>query len=105
MIHQSGAVHRDITPRNVFVAANGALKLGDFGIALHRLGRKDVLANVFAPRFAPRAIQQGAKHWRQSDDVHQIGQLYAALLSGVGSRKITAKEVKNPVCSADSKTV
>ena len=62
MIHQSGAVHRDITPRNVFVASSGALKLGDFGIALHRLGRKEVLANAFAPRFAPRAIQQGAEH-------------------------------------------
>ena len=87
MIHESGAVHRDITPRNVFVASNGALKLGDFGIALHRLGRRDFRADAFAPRFAPRAIQQGAKHWRQADDVHQIGQLYAALLSGISSRR------------------
>ncbi len=105
MIHESGAVHRDITPRNVFVASNGALKLGDFGIALHRLGRREVRADAFAPRFAPRAIQEGAKHWRQADDVHQIGQLYAALLSGVGSRKITAKEVKNLACSPHTKSV
>jgi eukaryotic-like serine/threonine-protein kinase len=105
MIHESGAVHRDITPRNVFVASNGALKLGDFGIALHRLGRREVRADAFAPRFAPRAIQQGAKHWRQADDVHQIGQLYAALLSGISSRKIVAKEVKDLACSADTKSV
>jgi serine/threonine protein kinase len=105
MIHESGAVHRDITPRNVFVASNGVLKLGDFGIALHRLGRRDVPADAFAPRFAPRAIQQGAKHWRQADDVHQIGQLYAALLSGAGSRKITAKEVKDLACSPHTKSI
>ena len=105
MIHESGAVHRDITPRNVFLASNGALKLGDFGIALHRLGRKEVLADAFAPRFAPKAIQEGAKHWRQADDVHQIGQLYAALLSGAGSRKTTAKEVKNLACSPHTKSV
>ncbi|HTR39331.1 MAG TPA: protein kinase [Bryobacteraceae bacterium] len=105
MIHESGAVHRDITPRNVFVASNGALKLGDFGIAVHRLGRREVRADAFAPRFAPRAIQEGAKHWRQADDVHQIGQLYAALLSGVGSRKITAKEVKALACSPHTKSV
>ena len=104
-MHASGAVHRDITPRNVFVASNRALKLGDFGIALHRLGHKEVAADAFAPRFAPRAIQEGAKHWRQADDVHQIGQLYAALLSGVASRKITAKEVKNLPCSAHTKSV
>ncbi len=104
-IHESGAVHRDITPGNVFVAANRALKLGDFGIALHRAGRRDVAADAFAPRFAPSAIQSGAKSWRQADDVHQIGQLYAALLSGVGSRKITANEVKNFGCSAHTKSV
>jgi serine/threonine protein kinase len=104
-IHESGAVHRDITPGNVFVAAKGVLKLGDFGIALHRAGRRDVAADAFAPRFAPSAIQSGAKSWRQADDVHQIGQLYAALLSGVGSRKITATEVKRLACSAHTKSV
>jgi eukaryotic-like serine/threonine-protein kinase len=105
MIHESGAVHRDITPRNVFVGQSGALKLGDFGIALHRIGRREVRADAFAPRFAPRAIQAGAKQWRQADDVHQIGQVYAALLTGVGSRKITAREVKNLDCSAHAKSV
>jgi eukaryotic-like serine/threonine-protein kinase len=104
-IHESGAVHRDITPGNVFVASNNGLKLGDFGIALHRVGRRDVAADAFAPRFAPSAIRSGAKSWRQADDVHQIGQLYAALLAGVGSRKITALEVKNLACSAHTKSV
>ena len=104
-IHESGAVHRDITPGNVFVASNCGLKLGDFGIALHRVGRRDVAADAFAPRFAPSAIRSGAKSWRQADDVHQIGQLYAALLSGVGSRKISAREVKNFPCSAHTKSV
>jgi eukaryotic-like serine/threonine-protein kinase len=104
-IHESGAVHRDITPGNVFVASNCILKLGDFGIALHRVGRRDVAADAFAPRFAPSAIRSGAKSWRQADDVHQIGQLYAALLSGVGSRKITANEVKNFTCRAHTKSV
>ena len=35
LIHASGAVHRDITPNNVFVSPDGVLKLGDFGIAMH----------------------------------------------------------------------
>ena len=104
-IHQSGAVHRDITPRNVFVATDCSLKLGDFGIALHRVGRKDVEADAFAPHFAPAAIRSGAKSWRQADDVHQIGQIYAALLTGVGTRRITALEVKRLECSAHTKSV
>jgi hypothetical protein len=105
MIHESGAVHRDITPGNVFVGPKCVLKLGDFGIALHRVGRKDVAADAFAPHFAPRAIQSGAKSWRQADDVHQLGQLYAALLSGVGSRRVTAGEVKGLACSPQTKSV
>ena len=104
-IHQSGAVHRDITPRNVFVTSTFTVKLGDFGIALHRVGHRDVAADAFAPHFAPGAIQSGAKSWRQADDVHQIGQLFAALLSGLGSRKITAHEVKHFPCSAHTKAV
>jgi eukaryotic-like serine/threonine-protein kinase len=104
-LHESGAVHRDITPHNVFVTAGGQLKLGDFGIALHRVGRKDVAADAFAPRFAPGAIRGGAKSWRPADDVYQIGQLYAALLCGVGARKITPAEVKNLACRAHVKSV
>ena len=104
-IHESGAVHREVTLRNVFVTSKCTLKLGDFGIALHRVGRREVAADAFAPRFAPRAIQDGAKSWRQADDVHQIGQLYAALPSGIRSRKITASEVKGLVCSAHTKSV
>jgi eukaryotic-like serine/threonine-protein kinase len=104
-IHQSGAVHRDITPGNVFVTSKRTLRLGDFGIALHRVGHKEVAADAFAPRFAPKAIQRGARSWRQADDVHQIGQLYGALLLGKGSGKITAAEVKNLSCSPHTKSV
>jgi serine/threonine protein kinase len=104
-IHESGAVHRDITPGNVFVAPDGVLKLGDFGIALHRIGRREVAADAFTRRFAPAAIQDGAKSWRQADDVHQLGQLYAALLTGIATRKVTAAEVKHLDCDPLTKSV
>lgn len=32
-IHQTGIIHRDIKPDNIFIAKNGILKIGDFGIA------------------------------------------------------------------------
>jgi eukaryotic-like serine/threonine-protein kinase len=46
-LHGTGALHRDITPMNVFVCRNRLLKLGDFGIARHVLAGKQATASVF----------------------------------------------------------
>ena len=54
-----GAVYRDITPNNVFVTRDQVLKLGDFGIALHRAGNRDVRADSFNGWFAPPGIRPG----------------------------------------------
>ena len=35
VVHRGQAMHRDLTPFNVFVCEGEALKLGDFGIATH----------------------------------------------------------------------
>src|SRR5260370_42432888 len=36
-LHRGQALHRDLTPFNVFVCENSRLKLGDFGIATHQV--------------------------------------------------------------------
>ena len=106
LLHASGAVHRDITPKNVFVTPGRILKLGDFGIALHRVGRRDVPADAFARWFAPEPIRGGKTvSWRPADDVYHLGQLFAILLNGSAKSKLTAGHVKSLPCSPEAKSV
>ncbi len=93
-LHGAGALHRDITPLNVFVCKNGKLKLGDFGLARHVLAGKMVAASVFTPFFVSKRMAEGERrYWLPSDDVFQIGQLLAMLLRGDAESLITVKDV------------
>ena len=106
LLHAAGLVHRDITPRNVFVTGGRELKLGDFGIAAQRLGRQEARADVFAPWFAPTAIKKrktGA--WLPADDVYHLGKLFALLLHGGEKSRLTPGQVKTLGCSAWAKAV
>src|ERR1043165_1095583 len=40
VLHRGQALHRDLTPFNVFVCEDECLKLGDFGIATHQASRR-----------------------------------------------------------------
>lgn len=106
LLHDAGAVHRDITPANVFVTSSGQLKLGDFGIASHRVGNRAIRVDALNPAFAQTAhLERRVRSWKPTDDVFHLGQLYAFLLQGNVDRKLTAKEIKQLECSAEAKSV
>ncbi|HVO97867.1 MAG TPA: protein kinase [Bryobacteraceae bacterium] len=106
LLHAAGLVHRDITPRNVFVTAGRELKLGDFGIAAQRLGKQEAKANAFAPWFAPTSIKEGkTRAWLPADDVYHLGKLFALLLHGREKARLTPGHVKTLACSAWAKAV
>ena len=106
LLHAAGLVHRDITPKNVFVTASGELKLGDFGIAAQRLGKQEARANAFAPWFAPTAIKEGKTGaWLPADDVYHVGKLFAMLLHGSEKARLGSQSVKKLNCSAWAKAI
>ncbi|MEP7346630.1 MAG: protein kinase, partial [Gemmatimonadaceae bacterium] len=75
-LHRGQALHRDLTPFNVFVCENEQLKLGDFGIATHQSSRRGVTADAFNVAAAPTEIAWGwVRKWQQRDDIYQVGQL------------------------------
>ena len=53
ILHRGQAMHRDLTPFNVFVCEDEQLKLGDFGIAMHQRSQRGVTADAFNVFNAP----------------------------------------------------
>src|SRR5437764_503856 len=82
-LHRGNALHRDLTPFNVFVCEDEQLKLGDFGIATHQLSRRGVTADAFNVLNAPTEIAWGKiRRWQQRDDIYQVGLIAAMLVRG-----------------------
>jgi eukaryotic-like serine/threonine-protein kinase len=106
VLHRGQALHRDLTPFNVFVCENEILKLGDFGIATHQASRRGVTADAFNPLGAPTEIAWGkVRKWQQRDDVYQVGQLIAMLLRGDVHSPMKSRDVRRLPCSDHLKEV
>jgi serine/threonine protein kinase len=105
-LHKGQALHRDLTPFNVFVCADEQLKLGDFGIATHQLSRRGVTADAFNAFNAPTEIAWGkVRRWQQRDDIYQIGLLATMLLRGEIRSAMRSKDVRGLPCSDHLKEV
>jgi len=106
VLHRGQALHRDLTPFNVFVCEDECLKLGDFGIATHQASRRGVTADAFNPLGAPTEIAWGrVRKWQQRDDVYQVGQLIAMLLRGDVHAPMRSRDVRGLPCSDHLKEV
>jgi serine/threonine protein kinase len=105
-LHRGQALHRDLTPFNVFVCADEQLKLGDFGIATHQLSGRGVTAEAFNPFNAPTEIAWGKiRRWQQRDDIYQVGLIAAMLLRGDIASPMRSRDVRRLPCSDHLKEV
>jgi len=105
-LHRGQALHRDLTPFNVFVCEHEQLKLGDFGIATHQLTRRGVTADAFNVLNAPTEIAWGkVRRWQQRDDIYQVGLIAVMLLRGDIASPIRSRDVRKLPCSDHLKEV
>jgi len=106
VLHRGQALHRDLTPFNVFVCTDEQLKIGDFGIATHQRSRRGVTADAFNMFNVPSEIAWGkVRRWQQRDDVYQLGLIAVMLLRGDITSPIRSKDVRKLPCSDHLKEV
>jgi len=105
-LHRGQALHRDLTPFNVFVCKDEQLKLGDFGIATHQLSRRGVTADAFNLFNVPNEIAWGrVRRWQQRDDIYQVGLIAVMLLRGDTASPVRSRDVRGLPCSDHLKEV
>jgi len=79
--HESFVLHRDIKPNNLLIAADGEVKLADFGLARSFSDPYRVMtSNVITRWYRPPELLFGAKHYSGAVDIWSVGLVFAELV-------------------------
>src|SRR5258707_221964 len=105
-LHRGQALHRDLTPLNVFVCDGLRLKLGDFGIVRQQSDRRGITARTMNALTAPSDIIAGTvPRWQARDDVYQVGQLLGMLIKGDARLRMRLPEIRRLGCTDHLKEI
>ncbi|KAG6085532.1 hypothetical protein E4U31_004622 [Claviceps sp. LM219 group G6] len=79
--HENFVLHRDIKPNNLLIAADGEVKLADFGLARSFADpHQNMTSNVITRWYRPPELLFGAKHYSGAVDVWSVGTVFAELI-------------------------
>ncbi|POR33342.1 Serine/threonine-protein kinase KIN28 [Tolypocladium paradoxum] len=79
--HESFVLHRDIKPNNLLIAADGEVKLADFGLARSFADpHHNMTSNVITRWYRPPELLFGARHYGGAVDVWSVGTVFAELV-------------------------
>ena len=105
-LHRGQALHRDLTPVNVFVCDGRRLKLGDFGIVRQQSDRRGITARTMNALTAPSEfLDRTVPKWQARDDVYQVGQLLGMLIRGDAQTRIRTHDVRGLACTDHLKEI
>lgn len=79
--HENFVLHRDIKPNNLLIAADGEVKLADFGLARSFADPHQMMtSNVITRWYRPPELLFGAKHYSGAVDIWSVGTVFAELV-------------------------
>ncbi len=86
--HDKGVVHRDIKPENILIAADGSVKVADFGLSriLGNESQQDLLTGTHqvmgTPRYMAPEQFEGSHGVDHRADIYSLGVVFYEMLTG-----------------------
>uniref|UniRef100_G0UPL7 [RNA-polymerase]-subunit kinase n=1 Tax=Trypanosoma congolense (strain IL3000) TaxID=1068625 RepID=G0UPL7_TRYCI len=81
-MHKEGILHRDVKPSNCFLAEDGALRLGDFGLSRMQDGEESMTHEVVSRWYRAPELLLGQRHYGPEIDMWSAGCVLVELLRG-----------------------
>ena len=94
-IHKVGIIHRDISPDNIFMCENGAVKLIDFGAARFSQNMESNYTVILKPGFAPPEQYTKISTQGPWTDVYAVGATLYYLVTGQKPEESTNRKTND----------
>ena len=96
VVHNSRSIHRDVSPDNIFLTANGGAKLIDFGAARNFNTGKG-MTQILKKGFAPIEQYQNNGNFGPWTDIYALAATIYNCLTGQMVPEATARSVKDTI--------
>ncbi|MDR1588914.1 MAG: serine/threonine protein kinase [Oscillospiraceae bacterium] len=94
-VHGQGVLHRDVSPDNIFICTNGAVKLIDFGAARFAADEDKLLTIILKPGFAPPEQYERVNVQGPWTDIYALGATLYYMATGVKPEESTNRKIQD----------